>query len=440
MSSTPPSRSNEPTTPLDLSPTSSTTRALLEAEVNETEIFNIDNESTSKPSAEEIMKKLIENEIDANELAETTPDIADILNICNELDKEMIASAKRIKESKTVKALEKSNIFKLAYATHIVHEAMEKVRNRPTKVSEVPYRGNILNSPDPDYITYNIARENKKLKKKVDDLQWKYKDFDNVKMGKKKKNGAIAQYFHRPIIKDCCGGFIPKPAEMTEEASKKVLDVLNGSNNVITTNKKKVIEVDSTCRCNGHGENCAIKCAKERIISYNMNVDLKVRNKKLPSIRIISTNTEADLISTWDGLKRNLPDWNLADDPVLITEFIHRSKRAKSFIVQTDPETRLALAGRNFTLIENKAKLYIRDSIHVIYCRFCEKYGHSLGRCRSKPTDSEVTYNEPPKCTKCTEPHSPFDLSCKQRYRFIASRVANIDYGERLYPTLSLWQ
>lgn len=403
----------------------------------EEEIYELDDDFERQSKADEISTKIKRGEIQAENLGDLNLDQDTLWMIVKSFSSDAISIGKRLKAAKSPKAADKELLLSIQLNLNSI---IEIVHTASKKAEEVPSRGNLLTPPVPDTITYNLAKENKKLKKRVGSLEWKYKDYGEIRMGKKNKNGSICQVFHRPILSECCSGFLKKPDDLPEDENKKILDCLNSSNNIITSNKKGFIDVESTCRCKGSDQNCALKVAKQRLEIDGCCNELTIKKKRLPSIRIISTNTANDFQSTWANIKNNIQGYDLHDEPKIVTEFIHKSNRARSFIVQVDPDTRLALTGKNIITKEDRSKIYLRDSIHVLYCSFCKKYGHSLTRCRSKP-EEHVPSSEPLKCQKCTnEEHSPFDLKCVQRYRYICNRIAGINYGEHVYPLLSLWQ
>lgn len=403
----------------------------------EDEIYNVDEEFNEENNQDDIYKQIMDGDLDAEGVKQTGLPIKILWKFCHKIKSEIIALSKRNQTAKNPKASDKAAMVKTAYALCTMLDAIEETSE---VVDEVPFRGNYPTPPPHEKLTFDLAKENVKLKKKVNKLQWKHHDFDNVKMGKKRPNGSIAQTFHVAALSHCCSGYILKDDNTRNDDGKQLMNTLYGCNNIIPSNKKSAIEIKSTCRCEGASNDCAIKFAAQKLTIDGHKESITIKTKRSPSLRLICTDKEAKFEEIWPKINDQMRDLPINDDPKIITQFVHRSERAKSFIIQVEPGTRAALAGQNVKLSDNGTKIYIRDSIHVTYCKFCQKYGHSLGRCRNKPAGQEITLNEPPKCTKCQDDHSPFDLKCNQRYRFIASRIESINYGKTIYPLLSLWQ
>lgn len=400
-------------------------------------LYDNDPDLEDEQSTDSIANDIIAKGLNSDQIMELNLSAKNVIEIGKFVNRELINLSKRIQTSKNPKTIDKTSIVTLSYAAAEIWECIELTH---AKEAEMSYRDNILKPHKQEELIHNLARENAKIKKRKDKLEWKYKDYEEVKMGKKMPNGAISQTFYRSAISECCKGYITKQENTNEETNKRILDSLNSNRGVITTNRQKTIEINSSCHCSGKDQRCKIKMAKDKLEIIERQAELKIVQKRLPALRVISTNKDSTIEQVWAEIKNDLPESDLEDTPRLITQFIHRSERAKSFIIEVQPKTRANLAGRNMVLKESKVKIYIRDSIHITYCRYCDRYGHSLARCRNKPANEQITYEQPPKCSRCTDDHSPFDLKCKQRYRFIASRIQNIDYGEKVFPMLSLWQ
>lgn len=400
----------------------------------EAELYEDDEDITIQQTISSIIKNIIEKNMDIDKIMDMKLSPENIRKTAMEVCSEGINLSKKMRDAKSTGKEDKNNNVSLWYGMLTLIEAIQATE-ATRKVSSQDKLPEQIGTND---IAYSLAKENVILKNNNEALKWKCKESENVKIGRKNRNGSTPQTFIRSAVKECCNAVIIKDPNDSNEFTEKIVDTLNSTKNVITSNKKSALIINSICECNNSSDTCAIKNACCKIETLGIKERFRITNRKQPCLRIATTNKEATLDDTWKIIKEKTDPEIINCDPTQVTSFIHRNGKAKSFIIRVPASIRSSLAGINVKDEVNSTMIYIRDSIHVLYCRHCSKYGHSLKKCRY--ADPNTIFESPAKCTKCPEEHSPFNLNCSQRYRFIASRIANIDYGKRIYPQITLWQ